>query len=424
MPAILDEARQNLKNPPRIYTEIALEQLPDIISFFQTDVPLAFKQATNEQLKSEFTQSNGAVIAALKSYQSWLRKDVLPRSHGDFRFGEETFSKLLQYDEMVDAPLPRLLQIAYADLHQNQAEFKRIAAEVDSKRAPREVLAELGRDHPAPDHLLQSFRDTFQGLIQFIQEKHIVDIPSPVRPTLEDTPPFMRATTTASMDTPGPFEKVSTQAYFNVTVPGRHDAPQQTEQLMTQFNRGTIISTAIHEAYPGHYVQFLWVPQAPSKVRKLLGASSNAEGWAHYCEQMMLNEGYGQPGTGARDARDAKMIRLGQLQDALLRDARFVVGIEMHTGQMTFDQAVRFFVDEGYQSRAGGLVESKRGTTDATYLYYTLGKLEILKLRADLEKKEGSQFSLRQFHDDFLKQGFPPIKIVRRALLGDTSPTL
>jgi uncharacterized protein (DUF885 family) len=316
------------------------------------------------------------------------------------------------------------LQIGYADLHQNQADFKRIAGEVEPNRTPREVLAELGRDHPAPDHLLQSFSDTFQGLIRFIQEKHIVDIPSPVRPTLENTPPFMRATTTASMDTPGPFEKGSTQAYFNVTVPGVHDTPEQTEQLMAQFNRGTIISTAIHEAYPGHYVQFLWVPQAPSKVRKLLGASSNDEGWAHYCEQMMLDEGYGQPGTGARDARDAKMIRLGQLQDALLRDARFVVGIQMHTGQMTFDEAVRFFVDEGYETHAGGLVETKRGTTDATYLYYTLGKLQILKLRADLEKKEGAQFSLRQFHDDFLKQGFPPIKIVRRALLGESSPTL
>jgi uncharacterized protein (DUF885 family) len=196
------------------------------------------------------------------------------------------------------------------------------------------------------------------------------------------------------------------------------------QELMAQFNRGTIISTAIHEAYPGHYVQFLWVPQAPTKVRKLLGAASNDEGWAHYCEQMMLDEGYGQPGTGARDLRDAKMIRLGQLQDALLRDARFVVGIQMHTGNMTFDQAVKFFVDEGYETPAGGLVETKRGTTDATYLYYTLGKLQILKLRADLKKKEGEKFSLERFHDDFLKQGFPPIKIVRRALLGDTSPTL
>ena len=424
MPAALEAAHQNLKNPPHIYTEIALEQLPDIIAFFQSDVPKAFEQARNQELRNEFAQSNGAVITALKNYQSWLRDDVLPNSHGDFRFGSDTFEKLLLYDEMVETPLPRLLEIGYADLHQNQAAFNRIAHELEPDRKPREVLAELGGDHPAPDHLLQSFHDTFEGLLQFIDEKHIVDIPSQVRPTLENTPPFMRATTTASMDTPGPFEKVSTKAYFNVTVPDAHDSKQQMQELMAEFNRGTIISTAIHEAYPGHYVQFLWVPQAPTKVRKLLGASSNAEGWAHYCEQMMLDEGYGQPGTGARDLRDAKMIRLGQLQDALLRDARFVVGIQMHTGNMTFDQAVKFFVDEGYQSPAGALVETKRGTTDATYLYYTLGKLEILKLRADLKKKEGEGFSLERFHDDFLKQGFPPIKIVRRALLGDTSPTL
>ena len=424
MPAALEAAHQNLKNPPHIYTEIALEQLPDIIAFFQSDVPKAFEQARNQQLRTDFAQANSAVITALKNYQSWLRDGVLPNSHGDFRFGSDTFAKLLLYDEMVDTPLPRLLEIGYADLHQNQAEFNRIAHELEPGRKPREVLAELGGDHPAPDHLLESFHDTFEGLIQFINEKHIVDIPSHVRPTLENTPPFMRATTTASMDTPGPFEKVSTKAYFNVTVPDAHDSKQQVQELMAEFNRGTIISTAIHEAYPGHYVQFLWVPQAPTKVRKLLGASSNAEGWAHYCEQMMLDEGYGQPGTGARDLRDAKMIRLGQLQDALLRDARFVVGIQMHTGNMTFDQAVKFFVDEGYQSPAGGLVETKRGTTDATYLYYTLGKLEILKLRADLKKKEGEGFSLERFHDDFLKQGFPPIKIVRRALLGDTSPTL
>jgi uncharacterized protein (DUF885 family) len=424
MPAALDAARQNLKNPPHIYTEIALEQLPDIISFFQSDVPTAFAQAHDEQLKQEFAQSNSAVVTALKSYQDWLKKDVLPRSHGDFRFGADTFSKALLYNEMVDTPLPRLLEIGYADLHRNQAEFNQIAHELEPNRKPREVLAELQKEHPAPDQLLGTFRDTFNGLIQFIQEKQIVDIPSQVRPTLENTPPFMRATTTASMDTPGPFEKGSTTAYFNVTVPDPHDSRQQIEELMEEFNRGTVISTAVHEAYPGHYVQFLWVPQAPSKVRKLLGASSNAEGWAHYCEQMMLDEGYGQPGTGARDQRDAKMIRLGQLEDALLRDARFVVGIQMHTGDMTFDQAVKFFVDEGYQSPAGALVETKRGTTDATYLYYTLGKLEILKLRADLKNKEGAQFSLKRFHDDFLRQGFPPIKIVRRALLGDTSPTL
>jgi len=159
-------------------------------------------------------------------------------------------------------------------------------------------------------------------------------------------------------------------------------------------------------------------------VRKLLGANTNVEGWAHYCEQMMLDAGYGQPGTGAKDAREAKFLRLGQLQDALLRNARFIVGIQMHTGKMTIDEAVEFFQKEGYQSKETAVVETKRGTGDPTYLYYTLGKLEIMKLREDLKAKQGAAFSLEQFHNEFLKQGFPPIKIVRQAMLGDNSPTL
>jgi uncharacterized protein (DUF885 family) len=353
-----------------------------------------------------------------------MQSDLLPRSNGDFRIGADAFSKKLLYDEMVDTPLDKLLEIGYADLHKNQAEFDRIAKEVDPAKTPKEVLADLAAIHPPPDQLLQSFRDQFHGLIQFIREKKIVTIPSDVQPTLEETPPFMRATTFASMDTPGPFETHSTTAYFNVTLPDKSFTPAQVADYMAAFNIGTIVSTSVHEAYPGHYVQFLWVPQAPGKVRKLLGASSNAEGWAHYCEQMMLDEGYGQPGAGAKDAREAKLIRLGQLQDALLRDARFIVGIKMHTGQMSFDEAIDFFVKEGYQSRSTGTVETKRGTADPTYLYYTLGKLQILKLRADMQKKQGAAFSLEQFHDDFLKEGFPPIKIVRREMLGDDSPTL
>lgn len=421
MPAVFVAARQNLKNPPHIYTEIALEQLPGLIAFFKSDVPTAFAAARDQQLKREFSRSNEEVIEELQKYQAWLKSDVLPRSNGDFRIGADTYRKKLEYDEMVDTPLDKLLEIAQADLKKNQAEFQRVAKEIDASKQPRQILDELTHDHPAPGMLLDSFRNTFAGLIQFIQERHIVDIPSGIRPIVEETPPFMRATTVASMDTPGPYEKVAKEAYFNVTLPGPHDSKQEIEERMEEFNRGTIISTSVHEAYPGHYVQFLWVQQAPTKVRKLLGASSNAEGWAHYCEQMMLDQGYGQPGTGARDQRDARMIRLGQLQDALLRDARFVVGIRLHTGSMSFDQAVDFFVKQGYQSHESGLIETKRGTSDPTYLYYTLGKLEILKLRADLKKKEGANFSLERFHDNFLKQGFPPIKIVRRALLDDDS---
>ena len=424
MPSRLQEARTNLRNPPHISTEIAIEQLPGIVSFFEKDVPSAFTEAKDPALNTEFKQTNAAVIDALKSYLDWLKSDLLPKSNGDFRIGAETFSKKLQYDEMVDIPLDKLLEIGFADLHKNQQHFNQVAKELEPNKDPHTVLEELGSDHPAPDQLLNAFRDTFTSLITFINSHHIVTIPSDVRPIVEETPPFMRATTFASMDTPGPFEKHATEAYFNVTLPEPGMTPKEVEGFMHSFNKGTIISTAVHEAYPGHYVQFLWVPQAPSRVRKLLGANTNVEGWAHYCEQMMLDAGYGQPGAGAKDEREAKFLRLGQLQDALLRDARFIVGIQMHTGKMTFDQAIDFFQKEGYQSKETALVETKRGTGDPTYLYYTLGKLEIMKLREDLKAKQGTSFSLEKFHDDFLKQGFPPIKIVRRAMLGDDSPTL
>jgi uncharacterized protein (DUF885 family) len=422
MPALLDQARINLQNPPHIYTEIAIEQLPGIIRFFEKDVPLAFADAKDAALKEEFAHTNAQVIAALNSYLDWLKTDLLARSNGDFRIGADTFSKKLQYDEMVDLPLDKLLEIGWADLRKNQAQFNQVAKELEPDKDPRAALEELGNMHPAPDKLIPTFSSTFDSLISFIRSHHIVTIPSEVRPIVEETPPFMRATTFASMDTPGPYETHAKEAYFNVTLPPASMTPEQIENFMQSFNIGTVISTSVHEAYPGHYVQFLWVPQAPSRVRKLLGANTNVEGWAHYCEQMMLDEGYGQPGQGAKDEREARFLRLGQLQDALLRNARFIVGIEMHTGTMTFDQAVEFFQKEGYQSKEAALVETKRGTSDPTYLYYTLGKIEIMKLREDLRKKQGANFSLEEFHNSFLRQGFPPIKIVREALLEDDSP--
>jgi uncharacterized protein (DUF885 family) len=424
MPELLAAARVNLTNPPRIYTEIAIEQLPDIVSFFEHDVPLAFADAKDPALKAEFAQTNAATVAALKDYLDWLKTDLLAKSNGDFRIGADAFQKKLEYDEMVDLPLDKLLEIGWADLRKNQEHFKEVAAELEPNKTPSQVLEELGEDHPAPGQLLDAFRATFNGLVGFIQTHHIVTIPSDVRPIVEETPAFMRATTTASMDTPGPFETHATEAYFNVTLPDPSMTPAQVEGYMHSFNVGTVISTAVHEAYPGHYIQFLWLPKAPSRVRKLLGANTDVEGWAHYCEQMMLDQGYGQPGNGAKDERESKFLRLGQLQDALLRNARFIAGIQMHTGKMSFDQAVEFFQKEGSQSKESALVETKRGTSDPTYLYYTLGKLEIMKLRADMMKKEGAAFSLEKFHDEFLRQGFPPIKIVREAMLGDNSPTL
>ena len=415
MPQVLADARANVKHPPRIYLDVAIEQLPGIVFFFENDVPLAFKDVKDAILLADFHAANASVIAALKDQEEYLKRQAASNySPDDFKLGARNFSKKLEYEEMVDVPLDRLLQIGYDNLHANQKKFRETAALIDPSRPPDAILDDLKKDHPAPDKLLDAFRETCTKLAAFVNEKKIVTIPSPVPPILEETPPFMRALTFASMDTPGPYETVAKEAFFNVTLPERDWKPERIEGFMASFNRGTILSTAIHEAYPGHYVQFLWMQHVDSRVRKVITANSNAEGWAHYSEQMMLDEGY---------STDPKM-RIGQLQDALLRNARYIVGIEMHTGKRTFEQGIEFFEKEGYQSHEVAEVETKRGASDPTYLYYTLGKLQILKLREDYRNKMGAKFSLQEFHDNFLKQGAPPIKIVRRALLGDDSPTL
>lgn len=415
LPGVLATAHSNLVNPPRIYTQIAIEQMPDIIEFFQKDVPNAFPGIKDAALWGEFQQTNAAAVKALEDFQSFLQNDLLPRSEGDFRIGADHFREKLLDDEMVKMRLEDLLKIGYDDLHRNQQRLKETAALINPNASPRDVLSALEKDHPAPDQLLPAFRNLLTGLRDFIEAKKIITIPSPILPILEETPPFMRATTTASMDTPGAFESKSTEAMFNVTLTEPDWTPQHVEEWMEGFNRGTITSTAIHEAYPGHYVQFLWAKRLNSRVRKLLYCNTNVEGWAHYTEQMMLDEGYG--------GGDPK-LRMGQLQDALLRDARFVVGIEMHTGNMSMEQAKDFFVQEGYQVPAVADIEVKRGTGDPTYLYYTLGKLQILKLREDYKQKVGSKFTLQDFHDRFMEQGGVPLVIIRRAMLGDNSPAL
>ncbi len=415
IPTALEAARQNLHNPPRVYTEVALQQLPDTVKFFENDVPEAFREVKDPGLLAEFKASNNAAVEALKKYQKFLQEDLLPASHGDFRLGSDTFSQKLLYDEMVDIPLDRLLEVGYADLRRNQQRLKEVAAEIDSHRTPAEVLADLRKEHPPAERLLQSFRDTLGGLRQFIEQKKIITLPSTVPPIVEETPPFQRALTTAAMDTPGAYETKATEAMFDVTLPEPDWKPEKVEQWMQSFNRGTIVSTAIHEVYPGHYTQFLWLQAAPSKTRKLLYNNSNAEGWAHYTEQMMLDEGYG--------GHDPK-LRLGQLLDALLRDARFIVGIEMHIGRMTVGQGQTFFIKEGFQVPAVAEVEARRGTSDPTYLYYTLGKLQILKLRQDYQKLRGAEFSLQEFHDRFMRQGSVPMRIIRKSMLGNDSPTL
>lgn len=417
IPRALMQARAVLRNPPKIYTDIAIEQMQGNIDFFQDTLPAAFTGVKDTNLVTEFIRVNEAAMAELKNYQDWLRKDLLPRSHGTFAIGAENYRLKLLYDEMVDTPLPRLLEMGYAQLHKDQQAFADTARRIDPNKKPEDVLKELEKDHPAADKLLSSAQQQLDGLRQFLVDKKIITVPGGAQATVVETPSFERATTFASMDTPGPYETKATEAYYNITLPDPSWPKEKQEEYLEGYNFPLLSNVSVHEVWPGHYTQFLWVKNSPdlSKARKLNAAGSNAEGWAHYSEQMVLDEGLYN-----NDPR----YRLAQLVDALLRDSRYIVGIRMHTQGMTMAEAREFFVKEGHQVPVVGEMETKRGTGDPTYLMYTLGKLEIMKLRDDYKRKMGAQFSLQDFHDRFIKAGSPPVKIVRRELMGRDGPLM
>ena len=410
MPAALQEARKNIENPPLIYTQIAIDQIEGNRSFFQAAVPGAFTDIQDKALLSEFKSANDAVIAAMAEYKTWLQTDLLKRSTGTFAFGEDTYRKKLAADEMIDVSLDDLLAIADRDLKKNQAAFAEAATLIDAKKAPLQVLASIAADHPPAAKLLSVTQQELDAIGQFMTDHHIVTIPQAAPARVQETPPFLRATTSASMDIPGPFEKVATEAYYNMTLPDPRWPARETQEFMKQWYYAAISNVSVHEVWPGHYLQFLYAKNFPSDVRKVLGAATNSEGWAHYCEQMVIDEGF---------HRDDPRYRLAQIQDALLRDARFIVGIRMHTKGMTREQAQEFFVKEGYQPAPVARSESRRGTADATYGYYTMGKLMILKLRDDYKAKMGAQYSLQHFHDTFIKLGPLPLPLIRKAMLGE-----
>jgi uncharacterized protein (DUF885 family) len=410
MPAALAEARKNLDNPPRIYTQIAIDQLDGNRGFFQKAVPEAFTAVKDQALLAEFRTTNEAVVAALADYKTWLQKDLLKRSTGDFAFGEDTYRRKLAADEMIDVPLETLLATAERDLKKNQAAFAEAAKLIDPKRTPAQVLAEVEVKHPAPDKLLATTQAELDAIGRFMTDHHIITIPKAVPARVQETPPFLRATTTASMDIPGPFETKANEAYYSMTLPDPKWSAKETDEFMREWYYALITNVSVHEVWPGHYLQFLYARDFPSDVRKVFGAASNSEGWAHYCEQMVIDEGF-----HADDPR----YRLAQVQDALLRDARFIVGIRMHTRGMTMAQAEEFFVKEAYQPPPTARSETKRGTSDATYGYYTMGKLMILKLRDDYKARAGDQYSLQRFHDSFIKLGPLPLPLIRKAMLGE-----
>ena len=408
--AILDvyqAARANLKNPPKEFTDLAIRMTRGSVGFFQGSVATWAEGAAgrDENLLRAFKKANAEVIAATTDFAGWLESNLKPRSTGAYAIGPDHFLAKLKHEEMVELPLADLLAKGEAQLAKDYAAFVATARAIDPNKTPAEVMKGLSDAHPTADDLIPSVRRSIDEAREYLIKKSIVTIPSEVRPRIEETPPYARSGSFASMDTPGPFETKATEAFYYVTPVEKDWEAQHADEHLRLYNAPVVAMINVHEAYPGHYLQFLYAPRYPTKTRKLVFCGTNAEGWAHYCEQMMVDEGFG--------GGDPK-IRLAQLQEALLRDCRYVVGVKLHTEGLSVEDGAKIFVEKGFQEPANAFEESRRGAYNPTYLYYTFGKLQIQELRDEYEKRKGG--GLRAFHDAFVAQGGLPIGLVRRLL--------
>ena len=424
IPNILIAARTNLNEKlPKPFVELAIQIAKGSADFLKKDLVAAIGGLKDEQLRVAFQEANRKAANALNDYAAWLEREKLPKASLDFALGEEKFGRFLAQTELVDLSPQKVFEIGMAQLKAEQDAFADAAKKIDPNKSPIEVFKQIQSEHPASDKLISDVGKDLDKIRKYVLNRHLVGIPSDVRAKVKETPQYLRATSFASMDTPGPFEKRATEAYYYVT-PTEHDWPEkQKQEWLTAFNYYTSDVTSIHEAYPGHYVQFLHLNASPaSKVEKIFGSYAFIEGWAHYCEKMMLDEGFGGPtssGPSEEDVKRAAKYRMAQADEALLRLCRLCVSIKMHTQNMSLDEATKFFQDNCYYEEKPARSEAMRGTFDPGYLNYTLGKLEILKLRDDYKAQEGDTFSLQKFHNELLNHGMPPIRLLREIMLKD-----
>jgi uncharacterized protein (DUF885 family) len=426
IPNILIAARTNLNDVvPKPYVELAIQIARGSADFLKKDLVAAVGTLKDEQLRGAFHEANRKAANALNDYAAWLEREKLPKASIDFALGEEKYRRFLGQTELVDLPPQKILEIGMEQLKAEQTAFAEAAKKIDPNKSPIEVFKQIQSEHPTPQNLIPDVAKDLDKIRKYVLNQHLIGVPSDIRAKVKETPQYLRATSFASMDTPGPFEKRANEAYYYVT-PTENDWPEkQKEEWLTAFNYYTSDVTSIHEAYPGHYVQFLHLNASPaSKVEKIFGSYAFVEGWAHYCEKMMLDEGYGSSSNSTPsedDVKRAAKYRMAQADEALLRLCRLCASIKMHTQKMSVDEATRFFQENCYYEEKPARQEAMRGTFDPGYLNYTLGKLQILKLRDDYKAQQGDEFSLQKFHNELLGHGMPPIRLLREIMLKDQS---
>jgi uncharacterized protein (DUF885 family) len=385
--------RENLAPPlSKPVTEVAARNVAGFVTYLRGDVVKVMGQVGDEAQRQRFAKANEALAKVAAELAAWLKKEAA-RGDQSHVLGVERYAKLLRVQEGLSLPLADFERMNEENLAANKKAYEELAAHA-SPRPVREADF-----FATATHMMKDARE-------FVVSHHVVTMPTDDVAVVRETPSYERWNS-ASIEMSGPFEKVRS-AFYQLTIPDRAWAAKDRQAYLGTL--GELLGTTIHEVYPGHFVQGRWAERAPTRVQKAFGNYAFTEGWAHYSEQMMIDEGFGQ---------DDPANRLAMLSGALLRNCRFAASVGIHTRGMSVEQAEKRFVEDCHQARSEAHEQAVRGTFDPGYFAYTLGKLEILALREEARKTLGPRFSLQRFHDALLAHGAPPVALIHDRVLRD-----
>lgn len=418
---LLDAGRANLDNPPRLLAERGVIMVRGAIGMLGRDLDLAFAADSNVALRDSLRAAADAAIPLVTAWVEWLETVVAPNATGDIAIGGESVARRYLAEDMVDTPLDTMLAIGERELKVAQEEFRAAAAKLAPGRDALSVWREVRRSHPGPGEVVAATRAIVDSLSAFVALRGIASLPPDERVLVEPALPFSLGF--ASMHASPPMEKTPVRSIYRITEPPLDMPKAEADAWLERYNYASLENTSAHEAMPGHWLHSIYMRRTPGKVRRIwIGLnpfpqpSSGQDGWAHYAEQMILDEGF-----AGNDPR----YRLAQLSDALTRICRLLSGIRVHTKQWSLADAQRCFEEQAYVATPAAKREAERAVYDPTYGGYFLGKRGILKLREDYQAKMGGQFNLRAFHERVMSNGIAPIRAHRMLMLpGDTAAVI
>ena len=419
VPRLLAAARVNLHQPPRVFVERAIVMFRGAADLLARDLPAAFATLDDEQTKRTLTAAADAAGAEIARFADELETTVLPRADGSYATGAAAVEARYRAEELIDVPASTLLSIGERELKQAQADFEATAARVDPSRTSIDVWRSVLADHPKRGELVAAAQRAVEELFAFIRERRLIDVPEGERPIVAPALPFDLGL--ASMHSSPPLENRPVKSFFYITDAQADWPPERQDLWLQKFNKATLADISAHEVAPGHFVHSLFMRRTPGKIRRIwIGLnpfpqpSSGQDGWAHYAEQLMSDEGF---------KREDPRYRLAQISEALTRVCRLIAGLRLHSGEWTIEQAAELFEREAHLPAPAARQEAVRGTYDPTYGGYFLGKMAALALRRDYADALGDRFSLREFHERVMTNGIAPWWAHRQLLLpGDTRP--